>query len=60
MLYYLKLSSTLWRLYLVFLVVKLTATPADLISRKYFSPSPDLVIIDKKEEWEVEKILNSC
>ena len=60
MLYCLKLSPTLWRLYLVFLVVKHIAIPADLISRKYFSLSSDLVIIDKKEEWEVEKILNSC
>jgi len=46
--YYLKLFSTLQRLYSVFLVVKLITVPNDPI-----------VIIDRKEEWKVENILDS-
>jgi len=58
-LYYLKLLSTLHRLYLIFLVVKLITAPTNSISGKYSSSSLDLVIIYKEEEWEIEKILDS-
>ena len=59
MLYYLKLSLTLQRLYLVFLMVEHTAFSDNLISKRYFNTFPDLVIIDGEEEWKVEKILDS-
>ena len=59
-LYHLKLLSTLRRLYPVFSIIKLTTTPTNLISRRYFSSSPNLAIINRKEKWEVEKIPDSC
>ena len=57
--YYLKLSLTLCKLYLVFLIVKFITTPTNPIFRRYFSPPPNSVIINRKEEWEIKKILNS-
>ena len=51
-LYYLKL-------YLVFLIVKFITTPTNPIFRRYFSPPPNSVIINRKEEWKIKKILNS-
>jgi len=57
MLYHLKLSPILQKLYPVFLVVKLSTTPNNFIPRRHFDPSP--IIINGEEEWEVEKILNS-
>jgi len=58
--YYLKLFPTLQRLYLVFPVVKLITVPDNPIPGKYFILSSNPVIIDRKEEWKVEKILDSC
>lgn len=57
--YHLKLPPTLWRLYLVFQVVKLTTTSEDPISRRYLKLSLDPVIVNREKEWKVEKILNS-
>jgi len=57
--YYLKLSPTLYKLYLVFNIVKLTAVFKDLISGRCSKFSLDPTIIDRGEEWEVEKILDS-
>jgi len=50
MLYYLKLLSTLQRLYLVFPVVKLTAISDDPIPKRYSSLFLDPVIIDREEK----------
>ena len=50
MTYHLKLPLVLQRLYLVFHVVKLTLASKDSISGRYSSLSPDLIIINKKEE----------
>jgi len=50
MLYCLKLFSILWRLYLIFPVVKLTTTSDNPISGRYSSFSLDLIIINEKEE----------
>ena len=59
MLYYLKLLPTLYKLYLVFNIVKLTTVFKDPISRRYSKFSLDPTIIDREEEWKVEKILDS-
>ena len=48
--YYLKLPPILQKLYLVFLIVKLSTTSDDLIPWKYSSLPLDPVIIDEKEE----------
>ena len=49
-LYCLKFSLTLQRLYLVFHIVKLTSTSKDLILERYPSLSLDMAIIDREEE----------
>ena len=59
-LYYLKLPSILRRLYPVFTIIELTTVSTNTIFRRYFSFSPNSAIINKEEEWEVEKILDSC
>ena len=59
MLYHLKLSLTLCKLYLVFLIVKFITASTNHIFRKYFSPPPNSVIINRKEESEIKKILDS-
>jgi len=47
------------QLHLVFNVVKLSTTPEDpILERKPQAPLPS-IIVDGKEEWEVEEILNS-
>ena len=56
----LKLPSALQRLHLVFYIIKLTPAPEDSISGRYSSLSLSLIIINKEEEWEIEKILDSC
>jgi len=57
--YCLKLPHGMRQLYPVFNVVKLSATPEDLIlGRKPQAPPPS-IIIDREEEWEVEEILDS-
>jgi len=48
------------QLHPVFNIVKLSATPEDLIlGRKPQAPPPPIVV-DREEEWKVEEILNSC
>ena len=58
--YCLKLPPALQRLYLVFHIVKLTTIPKNSISRRHSKLSLNPVIINREEEWEVEKILDSC
>lgn len=60
MLYHLKLLLVLWKLYLVFHVIKLTSALENPIPRRHSKPPLDPIIIDEEEEWEVEKILDSC
>ena len=60
MAYCLKLALALQRLHSVFHVVKLTPTPKDPISSRHSSLSPDFIIINGEEKWEIEKILDSC
>jgi len=43
----------------VFNVMKLSPTPDDLIIRRHWNPQPLLELVDGKEEYVVEKILNS-
>jgi len=47
------------KLYSIFNIVKLFATPDNLISRRKPRPLPLPVIINREEEWEVEDILDS-
>jgi len=57
--YCLKLPYGMRQLHPAFNVVKLSATPEDLIlGRKLQASLPPIVI--NGEEWEVEEILNSC
>jgi len=53
--YRLKLPHRLRQLHLVFNVVKLSATPDDLIPGR----KPPLIVVDREPEWEVEEVLNS-
>ena len=58
--YCLKLPHRIRQLHPVFNVVKLSTTPEDPIpGRKLQAPLPPIVI-DRKAEWEVEEILDSC
>ena len=58
--YCLKLPHGMRQLHPVFNVVKLSAAPEDpILGRKPQAPPPPIVV-DGKEEWEVEEILNSC
>ena len=59
MLYCLKLSLVLCKLHLVFYIIILTPIPENLILEKYSKHFLDSIIINREEEWEVEKILNS-
>jgi len=43
----------------VFYIVKLTAALKDPISERCSKLPPDLVIVNREEEWEVEKILDN-
>ena len=54
-----QVEPILCRLHLVFLVIKLAATSGNLITRRYSSTPLNLAIIDREEEWEVKKILDS-
>ena len=47
------------RLHPVFNVVKLTLAPPDPILRRHRNPPPPPELIDGKEEYVVEKVLNS-
>ena len=58
--YRLKLPHRMRQLHLVFNIVKLSATSEDpILGRKPQAP-PLPIIVDGKEEWEVEEILDSC
>ena len=57
MLYHLKLFFILQILYIVFHVVKLSITFEDPISEQYLCFQLDLIIINREEEWKVEKNL---
>ena len=58
--YCLKLPHRMRQLHLVFNIVKLSATLEDpILGRKPQAP-PLPIIVDGKEEWEVEEILDSC
>jgi len=57
--YRLKLPHRLRELHLVFNMIKLSATPDDLIpGRKPWALSPPIVV-DREPEWEVEEVLDS-
>jgi len=60
LIYHLKLPHAIKKLYPVFNVVKLSATPEDPILGRKPKPLPLPVVIDREEEWEVEEILDSC
>jgi len=47
------------KLYLVFNIVKLSATPEDPIPEQKLQLPPPLIIINKEEKWEVEEILDN-
>jgi len=48
------------QLHPVFNVVKLSATPENLILERKLQAPPPPIIVDREEEWEVKEILNSC
>ena len=54
-LYYLKLSQALQKLYLVFPVVKLITVLTNFISRRFSSLSLNLIIIDGEECYKMRK-----
>jgi len=57
--YHLKLSHGMRQLHPVFNIVKLSTAPEDpILGRKLQAPPPPIVV-DRKEEWEVEEILDS-
>ena len=43
----------------MFNIIKLTAAPKDFISSRYSLTLLDPMIIDREEEWKVERILDS-
>jgi len=47
------------QLHQVFNVVKLSATPEDLILERKPQAPPPPIVIDREEEWEVKEILNN-
>jgi len=58
--YRLKLPYGMRQLHSVFNIVKLSAALEDpILGRKLQAPPPPIVV-DREEEWKVEKILNSC
>ena len=59
MAYKLKLPCQWQRLYLVFNVVKLIAALEDPITEQKLTIVPISVIVNSKEEWKIEEILNS-
>ena len=48
------------QLYPVFQVVKLTSAPEDLIPGHQSPPPPQPVLLDGKEHFKVETVLDSC
>ena len=57
--YHLKLSYMIKKLHPVFNVVKLSTTLEDPSPGKKPKPPLPPIVIDREEEWEVEKILDS-
>jgi len=57
--YCLKLPHGMRQLHPVFNVVKLSATPEDLILGRKLQAPPPPIVVNGEEEWEVEEILNS-
>ena len=47
------------RLYPVFHIIRLMTATEDLIPGQHVLPLLDLIVVDRKEEWEVEKVLDS-
>jgi len=47
------------QLHPVFNIIKLSATPEDLILGRKLQALPPPIVVDREEEWEVEEILNS-
>ena len=60
MAYRLKLPHWMKQLYPVFNVVKLTPALDNLITGQKTEDHPPPIIIDRKAEWKVEEILDSC
>jgi len=58
--YHLKLLPALQQLHPVFYVVKLITISEDSIPRRCSEQLPDPIIIDRKKEWKMKKIFNSC
>jgi len=57
--YHLKLPHGMRQLHPVFNIIKLSATPEDLILGRKLQALPPPIVVDREEEWEVEEILNS-
>jgi len=57
--YCLKLPHGIRQLHPVFNIVKLSATLKDLILGRKSQAPPPPIVVDRKEEWEVEEILDS-
>ena len=60
MAYKLKLLYLIRQLHSIFNIVKLFATPEDLIPDCKLEGYPLLILINGEEEWKVEEILDSC
>ena len=58
--YHLTLPPSMNRLHPVFNMVKLTLVPVDLITGRHAPPPPPPELVNGKEEYVVEEILNSC
>jgi hypothetical protein len=58
--YRVKLPPSLWRLHPVFPIMKLLPTADDPIPGRWAKPPPPPILVEGNEEFEVEKILNSC
>jgi len=57
--YRLKLPHRMRQLHPVFNIIKLFATPEDLILGRKLQAPPPPIVIDREKKWEVEEILNS-
>jgi len=57
--YCLKLPHGMRQLHPVFNIIKLSAAPEDPILGRKLQAPPLPIVVDGKEEWEVEEILNS-
>jgi len=57
--YHLKLPHGMRQLHPVFNIIKLSAAPEDPILERKLQVPPPPIVVDGKEEWEVEEILDS-